>query len=59
MSDEIIQELWQIKDRIAKQFNYDLKALAAELQMQQRQSGRKIVNLAKEARKHPVQRPNR
>jgi hypothetical protein len=28
MSDEIIQELWQTKDRIAKQFDYDIRALA-------------------------------
>ncbi|MGD0654945.1 MAG: hypothetical protein ABSA16_11410 [Thermoguttaceae bacterium] len=49
MSDEIIQEVWRSKDQIAKEFNYDIAALAADLQRQQQQSGRKIVNLAEEA----------
>ena len=50
MSDEIIEELWQVKDSLAKQFNYDLDALAAELQRRQKESGRRIVNLAEDAR---------
>lgn len=57
MSDEIIQEVWQTKDRIAQQFNYDINALAAELRMQQQQSGRKVVNLAEEARRPTVDHP--
>jgi hypothetical protein len=47
MTDEIIKEVWQTKDRIAKQYNYDISVLAAELQKQQQQSGRKVVNLTK------------
>jgi hypothetical protein len=50
MADEIIQEVWRIKDQMAKKFNYDIDALVAELQRQQQQSGRKVVNLAKEAK---------
>jgi len=49
MTDEIIQEVWQAKDRLAKQFNYDIDALAAELQRRQKESGREVVNLAKNA----------
>ena len=55
MTDEIIQEVRQTKDRIAKQFKYDIRALAAELQRQQQQSGRKVVNLAKEAPRQTVE----
>jgi hypothetical protein len=47
MTDEIIKEVWQSKDRIAKEFKYDISVLAAELQRQQQKSGRKVVNLAK------------
>ena len=49
MTDEIIREVWRAKDELAKQFNYDIDALAAELQKRQRESGRKIVNLEKES----------
>jgi hypothetical protein len=50
MVDEVIREVWQAKDAIAKEFNYDIRAFAAEIQTKQRQSGRRIVNLAGEAR---------
>jgi hypothetical protein len=49
MPDEIIREVWRAKDELAKQFNYDLEALAAELQKRQKESGRKVVNLEKES----------
>ena len=32
MSDEIIEELWGIKDGMAREHNYDVRALAASLQ---------------------------
>ncbi|MBU4272629.1 MAG: hypothetical protein KKE86_06300 [Planctomycetes bacterium] len=51
MTDEIIQEVWRVKDQLAKQFNYDLEALAAELRRRQKESGREVVNLEKEATK--------
>jgi hypothetical protein len=44
MSDEIIQDLWQAKDRIAKECTYDISALAAELRKRQEQPGRKTVS---------------
>jgi len=49
MPDEIIREVWRAKDELAKQFNYDIEALAAELQKRQKESGRKVVNLEKES----------
>jgi hypothetical protein len=45
MTDEIIREVWRAKDELAKQFNYDMEALAAELRKRQKESGRKVVNL--------------
>ena len=31
MADEIIEELWQIKDSIAQEYGYDVDALVAHL----------------------------
>ena len=49
MIDEILQEVWRAKDDLAKRFHYDIDALAAELRKRQEKSGRKVVNLEKEA----------
>jgi hypothetical protein len=49
MTDEIIREVWRAKDELAKQFNYDMEALAAELRKRQKESGRKTVNLEAES----------
>jgi predicted TIM-barrel fold metal-dependent hydrolase len=57
MVDEIIREVWQAKDALAKEFNYDIRAFAADLQMRQRHSGRKTVNLAEFATKPTADEP--
>jgi hypothetical protein len=57
MTDEIIQEVWRAKDELAKQFNYDIDALAAELRRRQENSGRKVVNLEKEAAEQTASLP--
>lgn len=45
MSDEIIKELWQIKDSIAREHGYDLEALVAHLQTKKRLEGQRVVDL--------------
>ena len=35
MSDKIIEELWQIKDSIAREHDYDIESLVAHLQNDQ------------------------
>ena len=45
MSDTIIEELWRIKDGIAQEHGYDVRALAAYLQNKERTESRKVVNL--------------
>jgi len=57
MTDEIIQEVWRAKDRLAREFNYNLEALAAELRKRQQQTGRKVVNLAKDRVKQTAESP--
>lgn len=46
MADEIITELWRIKDQLAREFNYDVVALAREMQRRGRASGRPLVDLS-------------
>ena len=45
MADEVIEELWRIKDAIAREHGYDIARLAADLQIRQRETGHRIVNL--------------
>lgn len=44
MSDEIIEELWRIKDEIAREHGYDVGSLAY-LQSKERTEGRQVVDL--------------
>ena len=46
MSDEIIEELWRIKDGIAREHGYDIEALVAYLQSKKKGEGRQIVDLS-------------
>lgn len=45
LPDEIVEEIHRIRDEYAKSFNYDLKAIFADLQKQQAESGREVVKL--------------
>lgn len=45
MADEIIEELWKIKDGIAQEYGFNLDALVAHLKAQELSSGQKVVNL--------------
>lgn len=46
MSDEIIEELWRIKDEIAREHGYDIESLAAYLQRKERTERRRVVDLS-------------
>lgn len=43
--DEIVEDIHRIREEYAKSFNYDLDAIFADLQKQQAESGREVVNL--------------
>jgi hypothetical protein len=45
MSDEIIRELWQIKDSITREYGYDIDAFVAHLQSRQRTADQRVVDL--------------
>ncbi len=45
--DEIVEEIHRIREEYSRSFNYDLKAIFADLQKQQAESGREVVNLSR------------
>jgi hypothetical protein len=45
MPDEIIKELWEIKDSIARQHGYDIETLVAHLQGRKTPEGGRIEDL--------------
>ena len=45
MSDEIIEELWRIKDGIAREHGYDVRRLATYLQSEKRVERERAVDV--------------
>ena len=45
MADEVIEELWRIKDAMAQEHGYDIVRLAAYQQGSQGEEGHRIVDL--------------
>lgn len=52
--DVIVEEIHRIREEYSRSFNHNLKVLFADLQKQQAESGRKVVNLS---RKHGLTTP--
>lgn len=54
MPDELIEDLWRIKDGIAREHGYDVDALVAHLRTRERMESRRVVDLraAREAAEH-------
>ena len=47
--DEIVEEIHRIREEYSRSFNYDLKAIFADLQKQQAESGKEVVNLSRKS----------
>ena len=45
--DEIVEEIHRIREEYSRSFNHDLKAIFADLQKQQAESGRAVVSLSR------------
>ena len=45
MADEIITELWNVKDAIAKEYGCDVKALVAHLRAKKRDEDNRVIDL--------------
>lgn len=55
MSDEIIKDVWRAKDALAKECNFDIETLAAEIRRREEASGRPAADLSEET--SPRRRP--
>jgi len=44
--DPIVEEIRQLRQQYAAQFNHDLKAICQDLRKRQKKSGRKVVTLS-------------
>ena len=42
--DEILEEIYKIREEHAKAFNYDLQAICDDLRRRQTESGRKLIS---------------
>jgi hypothetical protein len=51
MADEIITELWRVKDAIAKEYGCDVKSLVAHLRAKKREEDNRVVDLRAITRK--------
>ncbi|MYB54445.1 MAG: hypothetical protein F4X77_19930 [Acidobacteriia bacterium] len=45
MADEVIEELWRVKEAMARECGYDVTRLAADLQRRQQEHAHRIVDL--------------
>jgi hypothetical protein len=45
--DEIVEEIYQIREAYAKSFNYDLDAIFEDLRKKEAESGREVVSLSR------------
>jgi hypothetical protein len=45
--DEIVEEIHRICEEYSRSFDHDLKAIFADLQKQQAESGREVVSLSR------------
>jgi len=50
-TDEIVEEIHQIREAYAETFDYDLDAIFADLRKKETESGREVVNLSRKTNK--------
>ena len=54
VDDPIIDEIHKYREKFARKFNYDLKAMVDDLMKRQKESGRKVVDLSGWRKKKPA-----
>jgi hypothetical protein len=52
VADDVLREVWRIKDELSASYNHNLDRLFAETRERQRKSGRLSVNLEKQIPEH-------
>ena len=56
MKNEILEEVWRIKDALAAKHNYDIHAMFEDMRKREKTSGRRYVDLSKTAPKRAPKR---
>lgn len=51
MKNEILEEIWRVKDALAAKFNYDVDAIFRDLREREKTSGHRYVDFSKPRRK--------
>jgi hypothetical protein len=51
--DEVLEEIYKIREEHAKSFNYDLQAICNDLRKKQANSGRRIISTPLKPRNQP------
>ena len=54
VADDVLREVWRIKDELSAACGHDIDRLFAEARERQRKSGRASVNLEKQNKEHAV-----
>jgi hypothetical protein len=52
--DEVLEELYKIREEHSKAFNYDFNAIFADWQKRQESSGKKLVSLESTTNHNPT-----
>jgi hypothetical protein len=50
--DEVLEEIYRIREEHAKSFNYDLQAICNDLRKKQAMSGRLLISVPLKSRTH-------
>jgi hypothetical protein len=51
--DEVLEEIYRIREEHAKSFNYDLRAICDDLRKKQVASGRQVISAPLKSRRQP------
>ncbi len=57
MKDEILEELWKSKDKIAKEHNHNMDKLVTSLRKNEKKRKIKVINLSRTAEKCNLSHP--
>ena len=56
--DPIVEEVRKVREEYARQFNFNLREMVADLQRRERDSGRKTVSFAPKKPTQPARDPH-
>ena len=55
MKNDFLEEIWQMREKLAARFDYDLHRMVVHLQKAQAKHGGRLVPAPKKARRRPAE----